>query len=342
MPEPRPEAEQFASAVQEQFALAPQPETPIGDIREIWRQEVANRLENYRARRRRRAARGNMDLDFDPSQAAAAEPAPPAPPAAQAAVAAAVPEPEAAPEPEPEEPPYYGEAPDETPAPTAGPETVVHWDGTVGNVASQLPEVSNLIEFPRLEEFTPANELAEPVPPGPRILDAPELVQEAVPTPMADFSLEEEIEPEAGSEIEIPLQVAPLPQRVFGGIVDFLLVLLGTALFGVIVFQIVGGVSASKAVVAMAAAIPCFFWMAYQYLFLVYSGRTLGTRAARVVLVSFEGEALDRRARRWRVLAMALSCVSLGLGFVWALVDEDTLCWHDRITRTYPVDVSQR
>jgi hypothetical protein len=32
---------------------------------------------------------------------------------------------------------------------------------------------------------------------------------------------------------------------------------------------------------------------------------------------------------------MAMSSLSLGLGVVWALLDEDTLCWHDRITRTY-------
>ena len=32
---------------------------------------------------------------------------------------------------------------------------------------------------------------------------------------------------------------------------------------------------------------------------------------------------------------MILSAVSLGLGFAWAFFDEDTLCWHDRMTRTY-------
>ena len=31
---------------------------------------------------------------------------------------------------------------------------------------------------------------------------------------------------------------------------------------------------------------------------------------------------------------MAVPCASLGLGFLWALVDEDGLGWHDRITRT--------
>jgi hypothetical protein len=30
-----------------------------------------------------------------------------------------------------------------------------------------------------------------------------------------------------------------------------------------------------------------------------------------------------------------MSALSLGVGFVWALVDEDTLGWHDRISGTY-------
>jgi hypothetical protein len=32
---------------------------------------------------------------------------------------------------------------------------------------------------------------------------------------------------------------------------------------------------------------------------------------------------------------MLFSLVSMGLGFAWALVDEDCLCWHDRMTRTF-------
>jgi hypothetical protein len=39
--------------------------------------------------------------------------------------------------------------------------------------------------------------------------------------------------------------------------------------------------------------------------------------------------------RRWRAVASMLSGCSIGLGFAWALVDEDTLGWHDRITQTH-------
>jgi hypothetical protein len=57
--------------------------------------------------------------------------------------------------------------------------------------------------------------------------------------------------------------------------------------------------------------------------------------AAELELCNFESADATRAARRWRALAIALSGLSLGLGFAWALVDEDTLGWHDRISQTY-------
>jgi hypothetical protein len=35
------------------------------------------------------------------------------------------------------------------------------------------------------------------------------------------------------------------------------------------------------------------------------------------------------------VLASYLSAASLGMGYAWVFLDEDVLCWHDRITHTY-------
>jgi hypothetical protein len=35
------------------------------------------------------------------------------------------------------------------------------------------------------------------------------------------------------------------------------------------------------------------------------------------------------------VLASFLSGLSLGIGYLWCFLDEDQLCWHDRITHTY-------
>jgi hypothetical protein len=37
-----------------------------------------------------------------------------------------------------------------------------------------------------------------------------------------------------------------------------------------------------------------------------------------------------------RLASGALSFCAAGLGFLWALVDEETLTWHDHISRTFP------
>jgi uncharacterized RDD family membrane protein YckC len=76
-------------------------------------------------------------------------------------------------------------------------------------------------------------------------------------------------------------------------------------------------------------------WSAYQYLLLVYSGTTPGLKLAKLELHRFDGSRVPLRIRRWRVLTSVLSGLSLGLGYAWCFLDEDRLCWHDRITRTY-------
>jgi uncharacterized RDD family membrane protein YckC len=77
------------------------------------------------------------------------------------------------------------------------------------------------------------------------------------------------------------------------------------------------------------------FWAAYQYLLVVYAASTPGLRAAGLELARFDGTSTSRSLRRWRVLAAWLSAVSLGMGYAWVFLDEDGLCWHDRITHTY-------
>ncbi len=83
------------------------------------------------------------------------------------------------------------------------------------------------------------------------------------------------------------------------------------------------------------AVIAVLLWTAYEFLFVVYTGSTPGLRAARLRLAGFDGSPLNRRLRRWRVLASFLSAFSGGLGYLWCVLDQDGLCWHDRITRTH-------
>jgi uncharacterized RDD family membrane protein YckC len=77
------------------------------------------------------------------------------------------------------------------------------------------------------------------------------------------------------------------------------------------------------------------FWLLFQYMFLVYRRATPGMKMAQLELCTFEGKATTMFDRQCRAVASALSGFSIGLGYAWALVDEDRLGWHDRISRTH-------
>jgi uncharacterized RDD family membrane protein YckC len=73
----------------------------------------------------------------------------------------------------------------------------------------------------------------------------------------------------------------------------------------------------------------------YVWLFMSYGGGTLGMRYARIAICTFDDDNPTRGMMRRRVAATLLAALPLGLGLLWALFDEDSLGWHDRMSRTY-------
>jgi uncharacterized RDD family membrane protein YckC len=204
---------------------------------------------------------------------------------------------------------------------------------------SSLGHVSaKIIEFPRLAWGPPApppDQLAEPVSERPRILDVPEV--EPPPPALGGITIEaverEEVQKRPG--IDIPLQSAPLGRRIVAALVDGIIIAAASALFGFIFWKVAAVRPPLVQLLGLAAGVPCVFWAAYQYLLVVYAGNTPGLRVAGLELARFDGTSTRRSLRRWRVLASCLSAVSLGMGYAWVFLDEDNLCWHDRITHTY-------
>jgi uncharacterized RDD family membrane protein YckC len=214
---------------------------------------------------------------------------------------------------------------------------------------SRRPETKpKVIHFPRPAGMEPpiappAYDFAEPVLDRPRIMDVPEDTMPTIRGPLfADIRLdesksEEMAQPKFGERIEVPLQVAAMNQRVFSGLIDSLIVGIASVVFGVIAWNVLPEIPRTKGMGALALGIPAAFWFIYQYVFLVYAGQTTGMQMAQLRLSTFDGKQPTWEERRYRALAMLLSCISVGLGFAWSMIDEDQLCWHDKISRTYPV-----
>jgi uncharacterized RDD family membrane protein YckC len=85
----------------------------------------------------------------------------------------------------------------------------------------------------------------------------------------------------------------------------------------------------------IAAGAGAALILLYQALFFRFSEATPGMRCARLAFCTFDDENPTRRAILRRSAAMLLSACPLGLGFVSAMLDEDRLTWHDRMTRMY-------
>ena len=199
-----------------------------------------------------------------------------------------------------------------------------------------------VIAFPRQATVAPEflQRLADPVTAeAPRILDVPEELEAIPTTPFLDGLQLDRPDPaaEAASRehVELPCQAVRVPQRVLAGIVDLAVTGVATGVFAAVAYKALESPSLSKPLVLGLLAGALVLWSTYQYLFVVYAGKTLGMMAARTRLRTFKGRALTMRQRRYRVFGLYLSSLSLGMGLMWALVDVDGLCWHDRLSKTF-------
>lgn len=334
IPEPTLEPENENAANAEPIEVSTVDDGDAPEDGPAWRQEVAARLNRYQARRKPRPPRyPSLRLRFEDevpiSSSAVSHEAEvfSSTPVSHQALAleefsgnrlhdleASAPEPLTG----AQAPDFLSALPSRTPAPATA-------------------TTAKIIEFPRswTPPPAPADELAEPVMDRPRILEAPEILPP--PPALGGIAMDPAPRPEMEKRpgIDIPLQSGSLPRRIFSAAVDDAIIAIACALFGFIFWKITAVRPPRIQILGVAAGLIGIAWAAYQYLLLVYAGSTPGLRAAGLELARFDGGPAGRRLRRWRVLASFLSAVSLGMGYAWVFLDEDALCWHDRITHTY-------
>jgi len=289
-----------------------------------WRAELVSRLERYRKRRKPRTPRyPSLLLPFDAPESWSR----PAPSTASAAVGA--PSVEAA-------RPTSQQASEET-----------QEQGPYRYPEQDPEQFAKVIEFPRsaaIPVFHPSG-LADPVfdRDRPRIVEVPETLPP--PPALGGMLLEpapqETADGRAGADFPVPSarSSASIARRALAAGVDGVILATALAAFVAIFLRLNPGLIPLRGPLPTLAGalgvIAVLLWAAYEFLFVVYTGSTPGLRAAGLRLAAFDGSPLDRPLRRWRVLASFLSAISAGLGFVWCILDQDGLCWHDRITRTH-------
>jgi uncharacterized RDD family membrane protein YckC len=290
-----------------------------------WRREIVSRVQQHRARRRRPVDPNALELDFSADT------------------------------------PYsFGAEPqdDAMPPPPERFHEIVIPQNMVKPVMGR-PEPPKVIRFPRTQpahiptvEEVMLDELeqAAPAPETPRIMEAYDAEPVELALPEVTPSLEGEqmellpsfsdirLEPEDArydDDREIIPRPAPLGQRFISGVVDAGLVFIATGIFAFTFLELAEEMPQSRMTLVCLLAAAGIFWLLFQYIFLTYRRATPGMRMAQLELCTFEGKATTMFDRQTRAAASALSAFSVGLGYAWALVDEDRLGWHDRISQTH-------
>jgi uncharacterized RDD family membrane protein YckC len=78
-----------------------------------------------------------------------------------------------------------------------------------------------------------------------------------------------------------------------------------------------------------------FVYLQYFGLFTVFGGSTPGMMVSGIQVASFTGDSPTPRQYLLRAIGYMLSAGTCFLGFLWTFWDEDTLTWHDRLSKTY-------
>jgi uncharacterized RDD family membrane protein YckC len=134
--------------------------------------------------------------------------------------------------------------------------------------------------------------------------------------------------------------VAIPAHRAMAAALDASIIVMALAIFGV-VFRLAGG-----AFVLNAKTAPMFLGVAagvvifYRLLWCLANGDTVGQKCTRLRLINFDGQTPTRSQRFSRTASGFLSLLAGGIGLLWGLVDEETLTWHDHISKTFPTPVN--
>jgi RDD family len=139
----------------------------------------------------------------------------------------------------------------------------------------------------------------------------------------------------SGVESAAALTPAPVSLRLLALVVDSTLIagsLIGAALLAATRMSALPAVRTAEIWAVAGLLIAASF---YYVLFFTLARTTPGMLYARLRLSTFDDE-MPTRAQRWaRLAAMLVSVLPVGLGVAWSIFDEDQLCWHDRLSRTF-------
>lgn len=131
------------------------------------------------------------------------------------------------------------------------------------------------------------------------------------------------------------IEVASLGRRLLAVVVDAALSVAVLVVGALVAVPHVSQLPSARVIALCAVLALLVTGFAYHVCFFALFRSTPGMLYAGIEIDTLSGAVPARRRRWFRLAAMLLSLLPLGLGFLWALFDDDNLAWHDRLSGTY-------
>jgi uncharacterized RDD family membrane protein YckC len=131
-------------------------------------------------------------------------------------------------------------------------------------------------------------------------------------------------------------ELAPMHQRMLATLVDFSLISAAFVAAGFLASTYATVLPPLREMEIGSAVALAVIAGLYQAVFFTLGRATPGMKYARLELRTFADRRPARAQRCTRMAALLLSVLPMGFGVLWALFDEQHLCWHDRLSQTYP------
>ena len=130
--------------------------------------------------------------------------------------------------------------------------------------------------------------------------------------------------------------VATPTHRFVASSIDAALIMIGFGVIAVSYMLLGGSFGAGKMLWMDLGGTLALVAAFYGLMWAIAGTETFGMRFTDLRLITFDGFPLDGRSRALRFASTWLSFCSGGLGLIWAAVDEESLTWHDHISKTFP------
>jgi uncharacterized RDD family membrane protein YckC len=129
--------------------------------------------------------------------------------------------------------------------------------------------------------------------------------------------------------------VAPVAHRMIAAAFDLSMVLVALGLLVMLVYLSPAAEFITRKTLPYIGAFGVVLGFGYKMVWATADVDSPGTRWAHLKILNFDGVPPTRGQRLERLAGSVLSISAAGLGLIWALVDEETLSWHDHISKTF-------